>query len=274
MNLNRFLPARLRRKTPRVALLRLDGTIGMARPGGRSLSDAALAPLIDRAFRKGAFDAVALIINSPGGSPVQSSLIAARIRRLADETRIPVHAFVEDVAASGGYWLACAADDIWTDATSIVGSIGVISAGFGLDGFIERHGISRRVHTAGVSKSFMDPFRPETPEDIARLEILLSDMHVSFVDWVTSRRGARLKRDDLFTGEFWTGRQALDTGLIDGLAHAVPRLKEIYGDKVRLIPFAQRRSLLRRFSAQIGAEAMSGITQTVEERALWSRYGL
>lgn len=274
MDLCSLLPAKFRRRRPRVALLRLDGTIGMARPGARALSDAALAPRIERAFRKGAFDAVALVINSPGGSPVQSSLIAARIRRLADETHVPVHAFVEDVAASGGYWLACAADDIWTDATSIVGSIGVISAGFGLDGFIERHGIARRVHTAGQSKSFLDPFRAEKPEDVARLEILLADMHVSFTDWVTARRGARLKRDDLFTGEFWTGRQALDTGLIDGIAHAVPKLKELYGEKVKIVPFVQRRSLMSRFGAQLGAEAASGLAQTVEERALWSRYGL
>lgn len=270
----RLLPASLRRKSPRVAVLRLEGTIGVSRPGARGLSDAALAPLIERAFRKGAFDAVALLINSPGGSPVQSSLIAARIRRLADDHHIPVHAFVEDVAASGGYWLACAADDIWADPASIVGSIGVISAGFGLDGFIERHGVERRVHTAGTSKSFLDPFRPEKPEDIERLEILLSDMHVSFIDWVRARRGAKLTRDDLFTGEFWTGRQAMDTGLIDGLSHAVPKLREIYGDKVKCVLFTQKRSILRRFSAQIGAEAVSGLAQTVEERALWARYGL
>lgn len=274
MDLKRFIPARLRRKTPRVAMLRLDGAIGMSRPGGRGLSDAALAPLIERAFHKGAFDAVALVINSPGGSPVQSSLIAARIRRLADQHNTPVHAFVEDVAASGGYWLACAADDIWADATSIVGSIGVISSGFGLDGFIERHGISRRVYTAGTSKSFLDPFRPEHPEDIARLETLLADMHVSFTDWVTSRRTGRLQRDDLFTGEFWTGRKALETGLIDGIAHATPKLQEIYGDKVALVPLARRKPFLPRFGAQIGAEVASGMMHTADERAMWSRFGL
>ena len=270
MDFRSLLPAPFLRRPARVALLRLQGTIGAGRPGAAALSDAGLAPVIERAFAKGKPSAVALLINSPGGSPVQSALIAARIRRLAEEKKIPVHAFVEDVAASGGYWLACAADDIRADATSVVGSIGVISAGFGLDGFITRHGIERRVHTAGGSKSFLDPVRPEKPEDVARLTRLLEDMHVTFKAWVTERRGPRLSRDDLFTGEIWTGRQALETGLIDGLGHAVPTLKEIYGAKVRLVPHGPRRSLLRRF----GAETRGAALETVEERALWARYGL
>ncbi len=280
MDITRFLPARLRPRSraKRVAVLRLQGAIGITRPGAPGLSDAALAPLIERAFAKGKPDAVALIVNSPGGSPVQSSLIAARIRRLADEKHIPVHAFIEDVAASGGYWLACAADDIWADTTSVVGSIGVISAGFGLEGFIGRHGIERRVHTAGGSKSFLDPFRPEKPEDVARLTRLLEDMHVSFRDWVTTRRGTRLTTDDLLTGEIWTGRQALATGLIDGIGHAVPRLKQLYGDRVRFLPYGQKRSILRRFGAQfgagLGADAAGALLAQAEERAIWARYGL
>lgn len=279
MDLNRFLPPRLRRtRAPRVALVRLQGAIGITRPGAQGLSDAALAPLIERAFRKGKPAAVALVINSPGGSPVQSSLIAARIRRLADELEVPVHAFVEDVAASGGYWLACSADDIWADATSIVGSIGVISAGFGLNELIGRYGVERRVHTAGGSKSFMDPFRPEKPEDVARLTVLLKDMHRVFKDWVASRRGARLATDtDLFTGEVWTGALALRSGLIDGLAHPVPKLKELYGEKVRIVPYGQRRSWLRRFGASLGAsvaaEAADTLFDVAEERALWARFG-
>ena len=260
-------------------MLRLTGTIGATRPGAQGLSDAALAPMIERAFRKGKPAAVALVINSPGGSPVQSALIAARIRRLAEETGVRVHAFVEDMAASGGYWLACAADDIWADATSVVGSIGVISSGFGLEGLIARHGIERRVHTAGGSKSFLDPFRPEKPEDVARLTGLLEDMHRVFKAWVTERRGARLMTDtDLFTGEIWTGALALRSGLIDGIAHPVPKLKELYGEKVRLIPYGQRRSLLRRFGAEagaaLGAETAGALSQAIEERALWARYGL
>ncbi|TQS71416.1 S49 family peptidase [Rhodobacteraceae bacterium] len=279
MDLKRFLP--FRKRPARVAVIRLQGAIGISRPGSAGLSDASLAPLIERAFAKGKPAAVALLINSPGGSPVQSALIASRIRRLADEKQIPVHAFVEDVAASGGYWLACAADDIWTDHTSIVGSIGVISSGFGLDQFIDKHGIERRVHTAGGSKSFMDPFRPEKPEDIARLEHLLEDMHSSFKSYVTERRGPRLAQTrDLFTGDVWTGRQAMveDTGLIDGIAHAVPKLKALYGDKVQLLPFRQKKPLFKRFGAALGSQIASHATgqmmDVAEERALWARYGL
>ncbi|MER5171882.1 S49 family peptidase [Thioclava sp. GXIMD2076] len=279
MDFKALLP--LRRKEPRVALIRLQGAIGISRPGSAGLSDASVGPLIERAFRKARPTAVALIINSPGGSPVQSALIASRIRRLADETGVPVHAFVEDVAASGGYWLACAADDIWTDPTSVVGSIGVISSGFGFDQFIGKHGVERRVHTAGGSKSFMDPFRPEKPEDIDRLKALLEDMHESFKDHVRARRGTRLTTErDLFTGDVWTGRQALaeGTGLIDGLSHAVPKLKELYGEKVRLIPFTQKKSIFKRFGAsfgsQIAQEAVGAALLEAEERALRARYGL
>ncbi|TMV62506.1 S49 family peptidase, partial [Thioclava sp. BHET1] len=164
---------------PRVAVLRLSGVIAAGRRGG--LNDAALAPLIERAFAKGKPAAVALVINSPGGSPVQTALIAARIRRLSAEKGVPVHAFVEDIAASGGYWLACAADQIWIDDSSIVGSIGVISSSFGFHELIARHGIERRVHTAGASKSFMDPFRPEKPEDVARLKALQEPIHDAFI---------------------------------------------------------------------------------------------
>ncbi|MCB2103863.1 MAG: S49 family peptidase, partial [Rhodobacteraceae bacterium] len=163
------------RARPRVAVIRLQGVISAGARGG--LSDHALAPTIERAFRRGKPKAVALVINSPGGSPVQSALIAARIRRLAEERKMPVHAFVEDVAASGGYWLATAADDIWLDANSVAGSIGVISAGFGFADLMARHGIERRVHTAGASKSFLDPFRPEKAEDVERLRAILEPIH-------------------------------------------------------------------------------------------------
>lgn len=260
-------------RPPRVALIRLTGVIGggarIAGPGG--LSDAGLAPLIERAFRRGKPVAVAIIVNSPGGAPVQSALIAARIRRLAEERKLPVHAFVEDVAASGGYWLATAADDIWVDDSSIVGSIGVISASFGFPEFLARHGIERRVHTAGESKSFLDPFRPEKPEDIARLKALQEPIHAAFIAQVKARRGDRLNpARDLFTGEIFVGAQAVDAGLADGVAHPVPRLKEIYGAKVRIIPHEQKRGFLRRFGSAMAGEAMA----TVEDRALWSRYGL
>lgn len=271
----RFLPAPLFSRPPRVAVIRLQGAIGLSRPGSPGLSDAAMEGTIERAFRKGKPVAVALIVNSPGGSPVQSALIASRIRALAEETGLPVHAFVEDVAASGGYWLACAADDIWADATSIVGSIGVISSGFGLHELIGRYGVERRVHTAGGSKSMLDPFKPEKPEDVARLTVLLEDMHRAFKAWVTARRGSKLlPHTDLFTGEIWTGSLALKTGLIDGLAHPGPKLRELYGDKVKLVPHGPRRSFLRRFGAGIAAEASASLLAAAEERALWARFGL
>lgn len=263
-----FLPQR-----PRVSVVRLAGAIGAAGRFGGVLNDAALAPVLERAFKAGKPRAVALVINSPGGSPVQSSLIAARIRRLADDRKIPVHAFVEDAAASGGYWLACAADDIWADESSILGSIGVISAGFGFPDFIARHGIERRVHTAGRSKSTADPFRPESPEDLARLRAILDPIHQAFIAHVTARRGDRLVKDtpDLFEGAFWAGRQAVALGLADGIGHLVPRLKQLYGDKVRLVPYGQRRGLLSRFGLRAGAEAVADVA---EERALWARIGV
>ena len=255
------------RSGPRVAVIRLQGTIGGMGRGG--LSDAGLAPVIERAFRRGKPVAVALAISSPGGSPVQSSLIAARIRRLAGETGVPVHGFVEDVAASGGYWLACAADHIWADESSILGSIGVISAGFGFHDLISRWGIERRVHTAGRSKSTLDPFRPEKPEDIERLRGILEPIHGAFKDHVTARRGNRLAEGrDLFTGEFWAGRQAVELGLADGIAHLVPKMKALHGDKTRFAVYGVRQPWLRR----IGLSA-DLLLDAAEERAAFSRFG-
>jgi serine protease SohB len=253
---------------PRVAVIRLQGMIASGRGGG--LNDAGIGPVIERAFSRGKPAAVALIVNSPGGSPVQSSLIGARIRRLAEEKKIPVHAFCEDVAASGGYWLASAADDIWVDPNSVIGSIGVISAGFGFQDLIARYGVERRVHTAGTSKSFLDPFKAEKPEDVERLHALLAPIHESFKTHVRARRGARLADRDLFTGDVWVGQGAVDVGLADGVAHCVPKLKALYGDKVRLVPYGVKRSLFRRLGAQVLGDAVTA----VEERALWARYGL
>lgn len=259
------------KSTPRVAVVRLAGAIGAAGRFGQGLNDAALAPVIERAFAKGRPVAVALVINSPGGSAAQSSLIAARIRRLADEKKIPVHAFVEDVAASGGYWLACAADDIWVDQTSIVGSIGVIFSSFGFPEFMARHGIERRVHTAGRSKSLADPFLPEKPEDVARLQALQEPIHQAFIDHVKARRGGRLAEGvDLFNADIWVGQGAVDIGLADGVAHLEPRMKALYGDKVRLIRHGAKRSLFQR----LGAQTVDGALATVEDRAEWARFGL
>lgn len=265
--MKRFIP--FVKSDPTVAVVRLQGTIAASARG--ALSDASLRPLLEKAFRKGKPAAVALEINSPGGSPVQSSLIGARIRRLAEETETPVHAFVEDVAASGGYWIASAADEIHADPSSILGSIGVISAGFGAHVFLQRQGIERRVYTAGKSKSMLDPFRPENEEDVARLNRLLGQLHETFIQQIKSRRGARLAENpDLFTGEIWVGQNAVDVGLADGIGHLVPVMKDRFGDKVKFRRYEQRRPLLSRFGATLTHDALAAI----EERAEFARYGL
>ncbi|MFN3209238.1 MAG: S49 family peptidase [Roseovarius sp.] len=265
--MKRFIP--FLKSGPLVSVVRLSGAIGA---GSRMpLSDEAMAPVIEKAFKRGKPRAVALLINSPGGSPVQSALIAGRIRRLAEEHKVPVHAFVEDVAASGGYWLATAADDIWVDENSIVGSIGVISAGFGAHVFLARQGVERRVYTAGKSKSTLDPFQPEKKEDVARLKSILEDMHESFIAHVKARRGGKLTQEtDLFTGEFWLGARGVDLGLVDGVAHMVPKLKALYGDKVRLAKYGKKKGLFQRFGAAMVEDAFAGI----EERAAFARFGL
>ncbi len=264
--MKRYVP--FLKSNPTVSVVRLQGAIGA---GPRApLSDEALRPVLERAFKRKPA-AVALVINSPGGSPVQSALIGARIRRLAQEKNIPVHAFVEDVAASGGYWLACAADDIWADYGSIIGSIGVISAGFGAHIFLARQGLERRVYTAGESKSMLDPFRPEQPEDVERLKTILEDMHVGFKDWVQTRRGKKLTTDEnLFDGRVWLGQKATGLGLIDGLAHIEDKMKELYGEKVKFRHFGRKRSLFSRFGANMAQDALAGI----EERAAYARFGL
>ncbi|MBR2656097.1 MAG: S49 family peptidase [Loktanella sp.] len=253
---------------PLVAVIRLQGAIANS---GRGLDSPSLGPVIEKAFSKGKPAAVALEINCPGGSPVQSSLIASHIRRLADEKKVPVFAFVEDVAASGGYWLACAADEIFIDSCSLTGSIGVISAGFGAHQAIDKVGIERRVHTAGKSKSLMDPFKPEKPEDVAKLKGWLEDLHATFISYVKSRRGPKLTDDpDLFTGEVYIGQKGIEVGLVDAIGHMVPVMKARFGDKVRFRRYGQKRSILSRFGAQIVDDAVAGI----EERAAFARFGL
>lgn len=257
----------LRSKKPTVAVLRLHGAIGS---GSRGLNDAGTAALIEKAFKKGKPDAVALSINSPGGSPVQSSLIAARIRRLAQEKEVPVYAFCEDVAASGGYWLACAGDEIYVDESSIIGSIGVISASFGFADFLERQGVERRVHTAGENKSLADPFLPEKPADVKRLKALQKAIHENFIAHVKSRREGRLADKNLFTGEIWVGQAGIDVGLADGVGHLIPTMKEKLGDKARFVLHAKKRGVFSRFGGRIIGEFL----QQVEDRSLWSRFGL
>ncbi|HMB77658.1 MAG TPA: S49 family peptidase [Kiloniellaceae bacterium] len=281
----RFLPIkRFREPPPRVAVLRLSGAIGSFGPLRQGLTLAGLEATIARAFEIPRLNAVALAVNSPGGSPVQSELIAGRIRALAKEKDLPVFAFCEDVAASGGYWLALAGDKIFASENSIVGSIGVISAGFGFPALIERVGIERRVHTSGTRKSILDPFKAEDPDDVARLESLQREIHDSFISWVRERRGEALKSEAavLFSGEFWSGRRAAELGLVDGIGDLRSELRSRFGDKVELIPVKQQKRWWRRpFGGAALAEALpstrdwaAGLLAAAEERALWGRYGL
>jgi len=254
-----------------VNVIRLSGVIAeTGRFGGGALNDTTLAPLLERAFRKGKPKAVAIALNSPGGSPVQSSLIGARIQRLSEKMDVPVYAFCEDVAASGGYWLACAADEIYVDDSSIIGSIGVISASFGFHELMQKQGIERRVHTAGQDKSMLDPFRPERPSDVKRLKALQKKIHDNFIAHVQTRRGDRLTSDKLFTGEVWVGKDAVDNGLVDGIAHFGPKMKQMFGEDVRLNVFGQRKSLFKR----LGFGSSVNVLSDIEERTFWSQFGL
>lgn len=272
-----------RTRHPVVSVVRLAGVIGAAGPLRQSLNLTAVAPLLERAFAPKRLSAVALIINSPGGSPVQSALIARRIRDLADEKKVPVLAFCEDVAASGGYWLACAADEIHADANSIVGSIGVVSGGFGFQDLIARFGIERRLYTAGEKKVLLDPFQPEKPDAVERLRAIQREMHESFKALVRERRGARLTGDEgeLFSGAFWTGASGLGLGLIDGIDHARPHLRRRFGEKVQLRVIEGEKRLFRRLGfgvsaagGAIGAALPDAAIAAAEERAHWARYGL
>ncbi|WP_345416129.1 S49 family peptidase [Pseudonocardia xishanensis] len=287
------LPGRLggdKAEEPVVPMVRLHGVI-TPQTGGpvpRSvINSVSTEKVLERAFTTEHAVAVALLINSPGGSPTQSALVGERIRGLAEEHDLPVLAFCEDVAASGGYWLACAADEIYAHPTSVVGSIGVVSSGFGLEGFIERFGIERRLHTAGTSKARLDPFLPEKEEDVAWLTGIQGELHDMFKEWVTGRRGERLAQGaDLFTGEVWTGARAAELGLVDGLGTPRGILTERF-PQARLTPVEGRRPLLARLGlgapaaastagwAQVtAADVALGLAQAADIRASWARYGL
>jgi signal peptide peptidase SppA len=280
------LPGRLgdRGDRPVVSLLRLHGVItAVTGPVPRSVINAqAVEKPLERAFAPERLAAVALLVNSPGGSPTQSALVADRIRGLAAEKGVPVLAFCEDVAASGGYWLACAADEIYAHPTSLVGSIGVISHGFGLHGLIERWGVQRRLYTAGEAKSRLDPFLPEKQEDVDWLRDLQGELHTMFQEWVVTRRGDRLRNEyELFTGEIWTGAKAVELGLVDGLGTARAVLGERFPD-AQLVPVEGRKPLLARLgltppaavTSMISTDAVLGLAQAAEIRAAWARYGL
>ena len=273
---------------PIVPVLRFTGAIGMVTPLRPGLSLATVAGAIEKAFSASKLPSVAVVVNSPGGSPVQSHLIFSRIRQLADEKDKRVYVFCEDIAASGGYFLALAGDEIYADPSSIVGSIGVISAGFGLDKFIERFGIERRVHAAGKDKGALDPFQPERPQDVVRLEELQRDVHDIFIGLVKARRGGRLRgpEEEMFSGTFWSARKAVEYGLIDGIADLRSKMRSLHGEKVRLkaIPMAPSGLItrLRRLPgiSDAGSETFAfpasladDVISAVEARALWSRFG-
>lgn len=262
-----------------IPVVRLHGVIASDTRPGR-LNIAGVAPLLKRAFEMKAAPAVAIVVNSPGGSPVQSRLISKRIRDLADETGKRVIVFVEDAAASGGYFIAVGGDEIIADPSSIVGSIGVISAGFGFVEAIEKLGITRRVHTAGKNKSTLDPFLPEKAEDVDRLKAFALDIHQVFIDHVRTRRAGKLAAadEDLFTGEWWSALRGLELGLVDGLGDLHETLRDRYGADVRLKLIEPKRplfSLPRIGLSGAGAGAMTGeVLASIEDRALWSRFGL
>jgi signal peptide peptidase SppA len=275
--------ARFQKAPPLVAVVPLQGVIGSVVPfGGGGMSLPKLANRLRSAFALPRLAAVALAINSPGGSAGQSELIAGRIRALADEKKVPVFAFIEDLGASGGYWLACAADEIFAVANGVVGSIGVIHQGFGFVELMQRLGISRRLYTAGTRKGMLDPFSPEKQEDVASLTAIQGDIHANFKDWVRARRGSRLKgaEETLFSGEFWAARRAVDLGLIDGIGDLRGTLRARYGEKVRLRLIGERPSGLRRmlrFGARVAPEPAQwaeALLAAAETRALWARYGL
>jgi signal peptide peptidase SppA len=282
-----WVPARLRRGTAVVPVVRLSGTIGAVTPLRPGMTLAGLARTLERAFSVRNAKAVALLINSPGGSPVQSRQIYLRIRQLATEKKLPVLVFVEDVAASGGYMIACAGDEIFCDPSSILGSIGVVGGSFGLQELIKKVGVERRLYTAGEHKAMLDPFLPEDPEDVARLKAIQREIHAIFISLVKQSRGARLKGAEelLFTGEYWAGETSVAMGLADGIGDLRSTLRARYGEKV-LMPLVAPASgmlsgLLGRRSAGAGAlAALEGVTgwpeevlSALESRAIWARFG-
>lgn len=267
-------------KKERVAVLRMAGVIAdssvMRRAG---INFQKFREPIAEAFDLPRAKAVAIIINSPGGAPAQCSLISKLVRDLSAEKKLPVYVFIEDVAASGGYWLSCMGDEIYAQETSIVGSIGVISSGFGLDEFIAKHDVTRRVHTSGRDKSFLDPFKPEKAEDVSRLKDIQRKMHESFKEWVRERRAGKLNADEneLMEGAFWTGGDALQHGLIDGIGDVVSVMKEKFGEEISFVECTpEKKGILSAILPFAGESRMDigAVIETAEEKSVWGRFGL
>jgi len=285
MKFRKYLPGKLGKQDAIIPVVRLSGAIAAGSgPFNRTLSLAGVAGMLEKAFNMKEAPAVALVINSPGGSPVQSRHIYQRVRELADEHDKRVLVFVEDVAASGGYMLAIAGDEIFVDETSIIGSIGVVSASFGFDKAIEKLGVERRVYTAGKNKVTLDPFQPENKKDIEYLKELQLEIHQVFIDMVKARRGDQLADDeDIFTGKFWTGIRAKDLGLVDGFGHIGTIIKQRYGEKAKLKLMSQKRGLFGRSNAGVGISLFGHDSASVlvdnavdlaEEKVLRARFGL
>ncbi len=271
-------------RKPVVPVLRFSGPIGMATPLRPGLSLASYAGAIEKAFSLSKLPAVAIVINSPGGSPVQSNLIFNRLRQMAAEKEKRVYVFCEDVAASGGYFLAIAGDEIYADPSSIIGSIGVVSRSFGFVDLLQRLGVERRVYTAGADKNQLDPFLPEDADDVARLKAIQQDVHDVFIGLVKERRLGKLKAPDaeLFSGAFWSASKATDFGLIDGIADVRSKMRQIFGDTVRLkVVEPERAGLLSRLRRAPGASGLGNglafaddLVSAMETRSLWSRFGI
>ena len=282
--LRKLVPARFRADIPVVPVVRLSGVIGVVTPLRPGLMLSSTARSLERAFSIRNARAVALIVNSPGGSPAQSHLIFRRIRQLAAEKKLPVIAFVEDIGASGGYMLACAGDEIICDQFSIVGSIGVVGGSFGFPKLMEKLGVERRLYTAGERKVMLDPFLPEKPEDLKRIKAIQKDIHEHFIALVRERRGSKLKGSEktLFSGEFWTAQMAVELGLADRIGDLRATLRERYGEKVRTPLISEGRGFFGRRIPGLGSlEALArqpglaaDLLSALEERAVWGRYGL
>jgi signal peptide peptidase SppA len=288
--LTAYLPQRLRRGTAVVPVVRLSGVIGAVTPLRPGMSLAGVARTLERAFSTRNAKAVALVINSPGGSPVQSRQIYLRIRQLAAEKQLPVLVFVEDVAASGGYMIACAGDEIFCDPSSILGSIGVVGGSFGFQELIRKVGVERRLYTAGAHKAMLDPFLPENPDDVARVKALQREIHAIFIALVRQSRGGRLKGGDdvLFTGEYWAGETSVTLGLADAIGDLRSTLRARYGDKVKTPLIAPSTGLLSgllgrksagatMLSSLASPEGIAGLPEelisALETRAIWAKFG-
>tara|TARA_Y100001960_G_scaffold331800_1_gene430022 strand:- start:959 stop:1792 length:834 start_codon:yes stop_codon:yes gene_type:complete len=264
------------KKRPTVPVLRFEGVIGTGGGLGKGRINAEnLENNIKKAFSASKPSAVAIIINSPGGSPVQSSLIYQRVRYFAEKKDVPILVFIEDVAASGGYWLSCVGDEIFADKASIVGSIGVISASFGFSEAISKVGVERRVYTTGKSKGSLDPFKPEKPEDVRMLKNIMNDTQEAFVDLVNLRRGSKLSDDDsIFTGAFWSGEKALKLGLIDGIGEIRTVLRQRFGNKVKLKFINKKKSFISGLVQGFSSPIINSIINEIENNAHWKRFGL